>query len=158
MTQAEINRLFDLLRELHGKDKPRNERTLAIWGAVLEPWSYPQVRAAAVERSRENRYYPDPAELASLLPKPPAPAGREEPAGGDWRHRFQRRWGQAMAAEGESPTLACALASGMTAAGWWGQVARRQLADREWMARLTPDQQDRLRRYARQDSGEEVIR
>lgn len=77
LTREDVHKLFDLLRDLHGKDKPRDERTVAIWSAVLEPWNYRQVRAAALERARENRYYPDPAELTEYLPKIP----RETPAG-----------------------------------------------------------------------------
>lgn len=81
LTGAEVNKLFDLLRELHGKDKPRDGRTVAIWTAVLEPWDYPQVRAAALARARENRYSPDPAELTAYLPKVPraTPAGATAP-------------------------------------------------------------------------------
>lgn len=81
LTTAEVNKLFDLLRDLHGKDKPRDGRTVAIWTAVLEPWDYAQVRTAAVERARENRYSPDPGELAEYLPKAPrsVPAGATAP-------------------------------------------------------------------------------
>lgn len=69
LTTAEVNKLFDLLRELHGKEKRRDGRTVAIWAAVLEPWDYGQVRSAAIERARYNRYPPTPAELTAYLPK-----------------------------------------------------------------------------------------
>lgn len=77
LTTAEVNRLFDLLRDLHGRDRPRDPRTLAIWSAVLEPWEYAQVRRAAVERARHSRYFPDPGELAEYLPE----RGKTTPAG-----------------------------------------------------------------------------
>lgn len=73
LTTAEVNKLFDLLKDLHGKDKPRDKRTIAIWSTVFEPWTYQQVRTAAVERARENRYYPDPAEITVFLPRPEMP-------------------------------------------------------------------------------------
>ena len=74
LTTPEVNKLFDLLKELHGKDKPRDNRTIAIWSKVLEPWTYQQVRAAAIERARGgNRVYPDPAEIAQFLPDPAVP-------------------------------------------------------------------------------------
>lgn len=70
LNMSEVNKLFDLLKELHGKDKPRDKRTIAIWAKVLEPWAYTQVRAAVIERARSgNRYYPDPSEITQFLPK-----------------------------------------------------------------------------------------
>lgn len=74
LTTSEVNKLFDLLQELHGKNKSRDKRTIAIWSKVLEPWNYQQVRAAAIERARGgNRYYPDPAEITQFLPDPAVP-------------------------------------------------------------------------------------
>lgn len=147
LTGAEIDKLFDLLRELHGKDKPRDKRTAAIWAAVLEPWSYAQVRSAAVRRARENRYYPDPAELALLLPKQD---GREGPRGEDGeedrRARFTLRWNAEMKRRGQPPTLGAALGGGMAADDWWRLRGAVQLEDGEWMALLTPEQRLELRR------------
>ena len=83
LTTSEVNKLFDLLKELHGKNKSRDKRTIAIWLKVLEPWTYQQVRAATIERARGgNRYYPDPAEIAQFLPDPgvpvPQPVGSQD--------------------------------------------------------------------------------
>lgn len=77
LTTSEVNKLFDLLKELHGKDKPRDERTISIWATVLKPWNYQQVRAAVIERARSgNRFYPDPTEITELLPNPDIPVSR----------------------------------------------------------------------------------
>lgn len=147
LTEGEVNKLFDLLAELHGKNKPRDRRTVAIWATVLEPWSYPQVRDAAVKRSRGNRYYPDPAELAGLLPPPveirAAPATQ---VGENWMARFSRRWDAAMEKKGQPPTLAQAMDGGMTAEEWWRLRGAVMCDDGEWMAALSPGQREELRR------------
>lgn len=83
MTKEDVCKLFDLLKELHGKQKPKDDKTLAIWSYTLAPWTYEQVREAAVRRSRGgNHYCPDPSELAQFLPQPPAetPEGRMDAA------------------------------------------------------------------------------
>ena len=147
LTNAEVNKLFDLLRELHGKNKPRDRRTLAIWATVLEPWSYAQVRDAAVKRARSNRYYPDPAELANYLPAP-APV-KDIPAtqpGENWMAHFSRRWDEAMEKKGQPSSLAGALEQGMTAEEWWTLRGAVMYEDREWMSQLTPRQREELKR------------
>lgn len=69
LERQDVCRLFDLLEQLYqGKKKPRDKVTLAIWAEVLKPWSYEQVRSAVVQRARENRFFPDPSELAAYLP------------------------------------------------------------------------------------------
>lgn len=78
MNRQDVGRLFDLLEQLYqGKRKPRDNVTLAIWAEVLKPWSYEQVRGAAICRARENRYFPDPSELTAYLPA----AQNERPMG-----------------------------------------------------------------------------
>lgn len=139
MTTAEVKKLFDLLRDLHGKDKPRDERTTAIWAAVLEPWSYKQVRAAALERARENRYYPDPAELTEYLPQIPrkTAAGatrpqvtgasdavakaKQEAAYAAWFAAREKLSAKRRAAEIPA-TLADAETAGMTPTEWWKKL------------------------------------
>lgn len=142
LTTAEVNKLFDLLKELHGKDKPRDKRTIAIWSTVLEPWTYQQVRMAVVERARENRYYPDPAEITAFLPQPEMPyksttaAGATVPqpcSGTDARAKeaqdslFARmkkereRLIPLRRAAGIPATFEEALAVGMTAGKWWSR-------------------------------------
>lgn len=136
LTAAEVDKLFALLRELHGKEKRGDTRAAAIWGAVLEPWDYPQVRSAALERARQNRYYPDPAELAEYLPKIPrkTAAGATRPqVTGVSEREAQEAQETAFAlwqSEGERlresrrcaqvpETLSEALAAGMDALTWW---------------------------------------
>ena len=69
LTKEDVCRTFDLLEQIYqGKKKPRDNVTLAIWAEILKPWSYAQVRSAVVQRARENRFFPDPSELAAYLP------------------------------------------------------------------------------------------
>lgn len=135
LDDREINQLFDLLRELHGKDKPRDRRTVAIWGAVLGPWSYAQVRGAAIKRARESRYYPDPGELAAMLPRS---AGGPEGQGavGPNDPSFSLRWDAEMKARGY-PCLEEWKEQGKAADDWWAEMARIQLGDRQWTALLS---------------------
>lgn len=136
LTRAEINKLFDLLRDLHGKDKPRDERTVAIWSAVLEPWDYRQVRTAAVERARENRFPPDPGELAEYLPRIPrkTAAGATAPQATGcadekaraWQESAYATWREARdkltpkrQAAGVPTSLAEAERVGLTPTAWW---------------------------------------
>lgn len=135
LSRAEICKLFDLLRELHGKDKPRDGRTVAIWTEVLKPWDYPQVRTAALTRARENRYYPAPAELTAYLPKAPrsTPAGATAPqATGVSDAIAKAKWEDLRAAWGEQikerrmagipATLGEAKRAGMSVEEWQGRV------------------------------------
>lgn len=139
LTAAEVDKLFALLRELHGKDKRGDRMAAAIWGAVLEPWDYGQVRMAAVERARHSRYYPDPGELAEYLPKVPrktaAGATRPQVTGvselqaKEGQEAAFDRWQSERARLAESrrcaqvpETLAEALESGMTALSWWNAL------------------------------------
>lgn len=134
LSVEEVNKLFDLLKDLHGKDKTRDKRTLAIWATFLEPWSYSQVRAAAVERARSNRYYPDPGELTAFLPALDTPAGATKPQavrGTDARQKaaqdrlFSRmreeceRLIPLRRAAGIPATAEEAMAVGMTSLEWW---------------------------------------
>lgn len=134
LTMPEVNKLFDLLKELHGKDKPRDRRTIAIWATVLEPWSYQQVRAAVIERARGgNRYYPDPTEITQFLPDPSVPVSR--PIGGmDARAKeMQDRLFARMKVERERliplrrkvgipATVEEAKTTGMRATAWWSAL------------------------------------
>lgn len=79
MQREDVNRLFDLLEQLYqGKKRPRDKVTVAIWAAVLEPWSYAQVRDGVIRRARENRYFPDPSEIVEYLPPIPEADKAEE--------------------------------------------------------------------------------
>jgi len=76
VTRNEIPKLFDLLEQLHHKfRKSRDKTTVAIWAAVLKPWTYEQVRAAALERARGKEFIDDPSELCAFLPEPADGAG-----------------------------------------------------------------------------------
>ena len=72
MTKNEVPKLFNLLERLYnGHSRPRDNATLTLWATVLEPWSYEEVREAVIKRARENRHFPDPSELATMLPHRP---------------------------------------------------------------------------------------
>lgn len=74
MTKNEVPNLFNLLERLYnGHSRPRDNVTLTLWATVLEPWSYDEVRNVVIQRARENRHFPDPSELATLLPPRPDP-------------------------------------------------------------------------------------
>ena len=69
MTREETVKLFALLAQLHPrKPMPTDTVTVAIWTEVLKPWPYSEVRDAAIRRSRESRYAPEPADLVEFLP------------------------------------------------------------------------------------------
>lgn len=139
LTTSEVNKLFDLLKELHGKNKSRDKRTIAIWTKVLEPWTYQQVRAAAIERSRGgNSYYPNPAEITQFLPEPEVPDSR--PVGNlDAKAKeAQDRLFARMKAEDERliplrhaaglpATMDEAKSAGMTYTEWWNECEKAGL-------------------------------
>lgn len=125
MTKEDVYKLFSLLDQLYqGKRKPRDEVTAAIWAKVLEPWSYAQVREAAIQRARTSRYFPDPSELAQYLPQvvqeeqrrrsPPPPSALRAMEN---TRKWAEDWDQELKLAG-IPTLHEALAQGMTLAQW----------------------------------------
>lgn len=137
LTASEVNQLFDLLKELHGKDKPRDERTIFIWATVLKPWNYKQVRAAVLERARSgNRYYPDPAEITELLPASSEQSSRTMGPVGPMEARAKAQQDRLFArmkaerdrliplrrAAGLPATAEEAKAAGMTSVEWWNAL------------------------------------
>ena len=77
MNTEDARKLVTLLNRLHPKKpQPLDNDSILFWREVLKPWDYPTVREAAIRRARTNRFYPDPTELAQMLPQPPEP---EEP-------------------------------------------------------------------------------
>ncbi len=123
LSDSEVNKLLNLLRELHGKDKPRDRGTIAVWAAVLEPWDYRQVRSAAIERARENRFYPDPGELAEKLNRISGrKTGRERVSPDRWKaaeklRELREAYNAALHRAG-LPAMEEARAQGMTWEEW----------------------------------------
>lgn len=128
LDRRDAGRLFQLLEQLYqGKKKPRDEVTAAIWAEVLKPWSYEQVRDAAIRRARENRYMPDPSELAAYLPRAetdrPASEKRADPPtpcevrSMERLERWREEWHRELREQG-LPTLHEALEAGMTPGQW----------------------------------------
>ena len=130
MTRQDVCKLFDLLDQLYqGKQKQRDRVTLAIWAEVLKPWSYEQVRDAAVQRARENRFSPDPSELAAYLPPLAqegrgtddsgryAPIGEAERKSMERLRAWQQEWHQELREQG-LPTMREADEQGMNLKQW----------------------------------------
>lgn len=79
MTKNDVLKLFNMLERLYnGHSRPRDNATLTLWATVLEPWNYEEVRDVAIKRARENRHFPDPSELATMLPPRPDPSWMKE--------------------------------------------------------------------------------
>ena len=74
-SSQDVLRLFDLLERLYqGKKAPRDKVSVAVWREVLKPWSYGTVRDAVIRRARDNRFFPDPSEIAEYCgPAPMIP-------------------------------------------------------------------------------------
>lgn len=75
MTKEDVKKLFTYLETLCPREqkKSRDNATLTAWAMVLSPYGYDEVIQAATARSRENRFFPDPAELVAYLPEASAP-------------------------------------------------------------------------------------
>ena len=64
-SKSDALRLFELLERLYqGRKAQRDNVSVAVWREVLKLWSYETVRDAVIRRSRENRFFPDPSEVA----------------------------------------------------------------------------------------------
>lgn len=149
MKRSDVPRLFDLLEQLYqGKRKPRDEVTVAIWAEVLKPWPYEQVRDAAIKRARENRFFPDPSELAEFLspaPKEEEPDERMRPASPSemrslqWGIEFRKLLTAVLEEKGLPTTSEAAKEAGMSYTDW---MAAREAAgvdtDRLLIAALPP--------------------
>lgn len=70
ITNEEICNLFNLLEIYHSDKKAKRDKaTLAAWRMVLSPWSYEQVKQAAIKRAQSgNRFFPDAPEIAAFCP------------------------------------------------------------------------------------------
>lgn len=83
MTKDETGKLFTLLKQFYPNKSVTQEMRLA-WEIVLEPYSYDDVKAAAVAYVRKNKFFPDIADLtAGLSENTPKLYGRnsfDEPA------------------------------------------------------------------------------
>lgn len=68
MDRAEVDKLFLLLEQFYPNIKPSDEKKLA-WYLALKPYTYADVRAAAVEYVREGKFFPDFSDLCKGLPR-----------------------------------------------------------------------------------------
>lgn len=69
MTKNEVEKLFLLLKQFYPKKKHDTNFTLA-WEMALKPYAYDDVKEAALEHARTNRFFPDIYEIVSYLKKP----------------------------------------------------------------------------------------
>lgn len=136
MTKQDVEKLFTLLEVLcpsAGK-KSRDNAVLTAWALVLEPFDYEDVKAAAVIRARENRFFPDPAELVAYLPKRPSSSVRTSPEEGAKSgevERLRERWYEQRKAWEKAGLPATAFEAkerGMSAAEWFKAVDNAGLA------------------------------
>ena len=77
MDDFEIDKLFALFSQFYPNKVVSEELKLA-WRYALEPCSYEEVKAAALENVRKSRYFPDIAEIVQLIPRR---AEEEKPRG-----------------------------------------------------------------------------
>ena len=95
MNKGDEGRLVELIDSLHGRRRHSRDE-VAVWGEVLRPWDFDTVREAVIARAQKMKDYPDPSEIAALLPAPPekqvAVKGREANAGqASWARRYHDR-------------------------------------------------------------------
>lgn len=69
MTKDEVEKLFLLLKQFYPKKKHDANFKLA-WVMALKPYDYEDVKEAALEHARKNRFFPDISEIVALLKKP----------------------------------------------------------------------------------------
>lgn len=134
LEQGDVLKLFNLLETLYaGSKRSRDKVTLAVWDQVLKPWTYAQVREAAIRRARVNRYFPDPSELAEYLPSVEggtvpvsAPARRDDGVAAlcqQWLELRSRREAADVPVD-----LASAQAAGLSAGEWLSLLDQAGLA------------------------------
>lgn len=79
MEKRDVLKLWDMLDTLYtdtpaDKRPARDNKTTYAWQLALEPYTYEDVKRAALEHVRKNRFYPAIAELiASVAATAPAP-------------------------------------------------------------------------------------
>ncbi len=70
MDSTDVKKLWALLLELYpNQTHARTRERLAAWQLVLEPYTYEQVKQAALEHARKCRFYPSVSELVALIPE-----------------------------------------------------------------------------------------
>lgn len=87
MTKTETAKLFTLLGQFYPNKVPTAELRFA-WELAVEPYAYEDVRAAAIAYARENKYFPDVADITGGLA--PVRNDGEEPERGvrDWMRKY----------------------------------------------------------------------
>lgn len=104
MEKRDVLKLWDMLDTLYtdtpaDKRPARDDKTIYAWQLALEPYTYEDIKRAALEHVRKNRFYPAIAELiTNIVVAAPAPTASEltgtsvKQAEADAR---QRRWYEA---------------------------------------------------------------
>lgn len=62
MNRCEVNKLFTLFSQFWPNKQVTAKMKMA-WEIALEPYSYAEVRAAAVAYARRNKFFPDVADI-----------------------------------------------------------------------------------------------
>ena len=83
MTREDTERLFELLAIYRPNDPHLKDRALrAVWTLTLRPYAVDDVREAVASYFREQKYWPDPTDIAKRCPKPEVKT--EIPREPDW--------------------------------------------------------------------------
>lgn len=89
MDKRETTRLFRLMQNLYPNAvKFTGENAMLAWQLVLEPFSYDDIKAAAIAFARENKYPPDPGDLCRDLMPEKSGKQKRRGAGEEWQARI----------------------------------------------------------------------
>lgn len=71
MTREDTDKLFDLFAFYRPKDPRLRDRAQRDgWAKALEPYALDDVREAAVDYFRTQKYWPDPTDITARCPQP----------------------------------------------------------------------------------------
>ena len=120
MDRKDIGRLFNLMRKLYPNARRfSDDETMLAWHLVLEPFSYDEIKAAAVDYARANPHPPDPNELCGrYVVNEPVP---EIPDSDDAVEQLRTRWYERVKqrrALGLPATITEAVEQGLSSAQW----------------------------------------
>lgn len=137
LTKKDIDDLFDLLAIFRKNDQHLNQEDLRYaWLLVLYPYERHDVREAVGAWFRKSKYWPDPAEIASLCPPlHEKNITQKTPRVSQWElDEMRKLWARrdrlvALRREAGIPaTIRETLAAGMAEEDWLDILAERGLA------------------------------
>lgn len=134
------------------KDKRLKDKdVMTAWWLTFQPYGVDELKRAIGAYFREKHFWPDIDEITALLPRlqivPSMPTNKADATkpGISRNAYFSQKWDTMMAKRGY-PSLREWLDQGKPADLWWIARGQCQIEDPEWMALLTPEQQEQLRK------------